>query len=163
MPAKRVPAIAKADLRAVKEAMDPPNLSLGLSEDTPPPSWLGPAAAAEWVRVLEAVKLHPRWIQRADYQTVAAWCAAVGLLEEATRDIESRGVLIAGRSSADQARGPAGTVKNPSITVALQASAAMRSLGQQLGFNPTARGTLAIGPLEDDRVDDLFDLGGTWS
>jgi P27 family predicted phage terminase small subunit len=162
VPGKRVPAIAKANLAAVEEAMDPPNLSLGLSEDEPPPDWLRPAAARDWVRVLEAVKRHPRWIQRADYQTVAAWCAAVGLLEEATRDIEARGALIAGRSSADQARGPAGTVANPSVRIALQAASALRSLGSQLGFNPTARGTLAIGPLEDDG-DDLFDLGGTWS
>jgi P27 family predicted phage terminase small subunit len=123
---------------------------------------LGPAARAEWVRVLEVVKLHPRWLQRADYQTLAGWCAAVALFQEATADVVARGHLVAGRSSADAVR-PDGArvVKNPSVSVAMAAASAMRSFGQQLGFSPSSRVSIPVGALEDDR-DDLFDLG-TWS
>jgi P27 family predicted phage terminase small subunit len=151
----------RPDLKAIRQVMDAAPLSVGIDPDQEPPSWLAEPARAEWARLMRVCRVRPRWLQEVDVPVVAGWCMAVGLLQEATADVVARGHLIPGRSKSDASRG----VANPSVRIALQASSALRSFSAQLGFNPSSRASIPIGPLEDPDADDLFDLGdgSPWS
>jgi P27 family predicted phage terminase small subunit len=73
----------------------------------------------------------------------------------ASRDVAKRGVLVPGRSSADEARddGPA-LVKNPAVQIVRDTQAALHAWVVQLGFSPDARGRANLGALDDDHDED---------
>ena len=80
-------------------------------------------------------------------------------MREAQEDIAKRGVMIRARSKADQARGSAGLVKNPSVSVLRGALADLRQLGAQLGLTPMSRDRVDRG-LDEGDSDDLNELLG---
>ena len=98
-----------------------------------------------------------RWLQHTDSAALAAYCAAFTTFVAATQDVARRGVVIAGRSSADAARGEDGVVRNPAVSIARDASVLMRQWAVQLGFTPDARGRANLGALDPYDVDDPED------
>ncbi|MCA1707905.1 MAG: P27 family phage terminase small subunit, partial [Actinobacteria bacterium] len=77
------------------------------------------------------------------------YCVSWATYEAAAQDIAERGVIVPGRSSADEARGV--LVKNPSVQVARDASASLLRWCRELGFTPDARGRIDVKELTGDR------------
>lgn len=157
MPAPRV----AARLRAVPPP-DPgrvPAVALGADPETAPARWLPRPARAHWRRVIRSAnRVRPLHVQVLDLDVVAAYCFWLWVLEEAGGDVVDRGVLVAGRSSADEARGEDRLVKNRSISVAREATDQLRHLAVELGLSPRSRHGLSLGPVDQPTLgDDLWD------
>lgn len=132
------------------------NLSVGIG--TPrPPRHLPPAARKEWRRVVKACAPHGIWLQHTDLRILEAWCVWSSVWDDAVLALATDGILIAGRSSADKARGA--QVKHPAVAVLRAATTELRALSQRLGFDPDSRTKIGIGPADDDgkSADDPFD------
>jgi P27 family predicted phage terminase small subunit len=153
VPAKRL----RPDLKAVRAALDPEPLSLGLDPNTEPPDWLPEVWKAEWRRVMEFSRTRPRWLTAADVEIIAGYCATVAIYRQAIADLSERGLTVPGRGRSDKARGPNGVVRNPSAMLARESGSQMLKFAQQLGFTPQARSSVAIGPAEVPESD-LFDV-----
>ena len=124
-----------------------PNLGGGLG--TPDaPSWMDRAAKREWRRAVRACADYPTWLQEVDRAALTAYCVAWSTFLQASQDLAERGVLVAGRSSADEARDA--LVKNPSVQIARDAQEQLRRWAQQLGFTPDARSKVDLGQRETD-------------
>lgn len=120
-----------------------------LSNTPDPPEWLSAAARAEWERVVKVCGRYDGWLQEVDRAALTAYCMAWSTFAAASKDVATRGVLVPGRSSADEARGV--LVKNPAAQVAREASVALLRWCKELGFSPDARGRLDVNRLTDDR------------
>lgn len=113
--------------------------TVGLDPDDRPPAWLPAEGEREWRRIVAACcAAHPRWLQQTDRAALAAYASAWATFVAASRDVAKRGPLVAGRSSADDARGEEGPalVRNPAVAVARDASVLLRVLGGAAGVQP---------------------------
>ena len=104
-----------------------------------PPEWLSQDAKAEYRRIVKAVR-HSDDLQAIDRAALIGYCEAWAMFKAATADVTARGHLVPGRSSADDARGDAGMVKNPSVQIMRDAQTQMRAWAKELGFTPQSRG-----------------------
>jgi len=113
-----------------------------------PPSWLSKAAKAEW-RNVATIMVERGHLTMADLGTLAAYCNAVGLLIDTTRQIEAEGIVI------DTKNGPR---KHPAISVQGQARDQVRRLAAELGLTPISRSRPAVRDTKNDDDEDLSPL-----
>ena len=126
-----------------------PIANLGGGLGTPdPPKWMDRDAKAEWRRAVKACEDWPTWLQEVDRAALTAYCVSWSTFLAAAQDLAERGPLVAGRSSADEARDA--LVKNPSVQIARDAQDQLRRWARELGFTPDARGRIEVGARETD-------------
>ncbi|MFF3876006.1 phage terminase small subunit P27 family [Streptomyces sp. NPDC001978] len=155
MPAARKPlyAVAEAARQQRQTAV-----GVGLDwEDVP--EQLPEAGRAEWQHLAVQHAAYPQRLRETDRAAVIAYCTWFAAFDAACRDIAERGTLVAGRSSADEARGSAGLVKNPSVAAMRDASQQLRYWARELGLTPDSRARqgLQIEQPEDDDPDGIWD------
>ena len=103
------------------------------------PKWLPRAAKNLWNELapqLERIGL----LTAADGQTFASLCLHWSLMREAAEDIAKRGTLV------PSAREDGAMVKNPSLQVLRENSAAFRGYAQAFGLDPQARSRISLPP-----------------
>ena len=145
-----MPARRNTNALRLMRGEDPqPTANLGGGLGTPdPPRWMDTAARAEWRRVVRACEDWPTWLQEIDRSALTAYCVSWSVFLAAAQDLAERGVLVPGRSSADEARGA--LVKSPSVQIARDAQDQLRRWARELGFTPDARGRVEVGAKESD-------------
>jgi P27 family predicted phage terminase small subunit len=139
-------------LRSVSGAPERPsrNLSVGLDVATPPPAYLDRVGRAEWRRVLRfAAKARPTWIQTADAEALAGYCATFAAWTKAAAELADERITTEGRSSADRAR----KVRSAAFVAFRQLSAELRGWIAILGFSPDSRGKVDVGDRGDNQDD----------
>lgn len=103
-----------------------------------PPSWLDGEASREWRRIVNYAAAWPDWLVTADRALLAAYCTWWSTFVAAAKDVNDRGAMVPGRSSADQARGdddePA-LVQNRSVAIMREASTQLRLIAGALGLD----------------------------
>jgi P27 family predicted phage terminase small subunit len=140
VPGKRKPAEVR-ELHGSRPR--PPNPELpDLSNSPDAPEWLPDAAKEEWKRLIEVCRRYDGWLQQVDRAALSAYCMSWATYEQAARDVAERGVLVPGRSSADEAAGA--LVKNSALQIARDASISMLRWCKELGFTPDSRGRIDI-------------------
>jgi len=113
-----------------------------------PPTWLDLVGKKEWRRC--GPFLHANGLlTEADIIPFAAYCANVGVMVKALREIKKAGMTIAG------ARGP---VRNPALASFASATNSLRSLAAEFGMTPSSRARMK---LPGDDGEDLNSLLNT--
>lgn len=115
------------------------------------PSDLGPAARAEWERVVPML-WNRRVIEDLDVNVLRAYCQTAALVWECDRQLVNEGlVTLSSRGVPTQ---------NPIVRTRTQLIETMRKLSIELGLTPLARGR--VQPMPEPDVDDPFEaiLGG---
>lgn len=119
-----------------------------MEEFFPAPEWLSDDARKEWDRVLP-VLLERRILTDADLGSLENYCAAIGQVREAQREINKRGILISN---------PRGTKKNPAVTVQSDAMTRARLLAAELGLTPVSRSRPAVRGSSGGEGDDPLNI-----
>lgn len=114
-----------------------------------PPAWLPKAGKAEWKRVCPVLVDERRTLTTADLPTLAAYCAAVAQVQEATTILEAEGFTY---------RGPQGPKKHPAVSIRHDAMTQMRQLGSELGLTPVSRSRPAMRDHDDSEDASGLDL-----
>jgi P27 family predicted phage terminase small subunit len=140
VPGRRKPTKVR-ELHSSRPRPSSPELP-DLSNSPEVPEWLPEAARAEWERLIEVCGRYDGWLQQVDRAALSAYCMSWATYEAAAKDVAERGVLVAGRSSADEAAGV--RVKNPAVQIARDASISMLKWCKELGFTPDSRGRIDI-------------------
>lgn len=155
MPASRKPLYA---ITASERQQRQTAVGLGL-DWTDVPEQLSEAGRAEWQHLARQHASFPQRLRETDRAAVIAYCSWWSAFDAAQRDIAERGALVSGRSSADEARGSAGLVKNPSVAAMRDASQQLRYWARELGLTPDSRARqgLQIEPPEEDDPDGIWD------
>ena len=105
------------------------------------PSWLSPAAVAEWDRVLpELVRMGTA--KAVDATALAAYCEAAALLAQLSELVARVGPLIIGRDGLAH--------KNPAVAQRRDASVEVRMWAREFGLTPAARQPLRIEHIRSD-------------
>ena len=105
------------------------------------PAWLARDAKAEWKRVAP-ILTERRTLTEADLGCLEAYCAAIGLMRAAQRQIDAEGLTMGSR-------------KHPAVAIQSDAMTQARQLAAELGLTPVSRSRPAI---RDDDHDDLAGL-----
>ena len=109
------------------------------------PPELGPAAQAEWNRLvgeLSALKL----LTNFDRAALAAYCGAYALWAEATEAIQKFGAMV---------KSPHGfPIQSPYVSIANRQAEIMMRIAGEFGFTPASRSRIATPGLKEP---DLFD------
>jgi P27 family predicted phage terminase small subunit len=135
----------------------PPSPEAPDLRNTPePPEWLSKAAKHEWARVIEVCSRYDGWLQQVDRAALSAYCNSWATYEAATKNVAERGVLVPGRSSADEVH--EALVKNPAVQIARDTSTTMLKWCKELGFTPDSRGRIDVHRLAS--LSDAHDHGG---
>lgn len=123
------------------------------------PEDLDEVGAMEWARIARALSPFPGRLLETDRAALESYCMWFALWRSAAAEVAKFGVTVAGRSSADAARGEAGVVKNPAIQVMRDAAGQLRYWCRELGFTPDARGRMGLLHEEpfDPNAEDPFD------
>ena len=145
MPARRKPAKVR-ELHSSRPRPLSPELP-DLSNTPEAPEWLPDAAKNEWARVIEVCSRYDGWLQQVDRAALSAYCMSWATYEATAKDVAERGVLVPGRSSADEAAGA--LVKNPAVQIMRDASISLIRWCKELGFSPDSRGRIDIYRLAD--------------
>ena len=155
MPQRRNPTRLKV-LRGEK----PPKPAAGSAPIARPPAprWMPVEARREWNRVLREVAEagRPSWIHALDRAALIAYCMSWSMFHAAARDVAERGILVPGRSSADEV--DRRMVKNPSAQLMRDSAAHLRAWAVQFGFTPDSRARIDLGPLKQlDELEEILD------
>lgn len=112
------------------------------------PPCLSHIEAAEWRRVSK-ILIGQRVLTHGDRSTLIAYCMAYGEMLEASKAIESRGLLVTGANNIEYV--------NPAVRVRTDAQRKLLSLASHFGLTPSTRasikGTSAPEPCEEAKVD----------
>lgn len=101
-----------------------------------PPKWLDAEAKREWRRIVRYASAKPGWLETADRALLAMYCTWWSTFVAAAKDVNERGPLVAGRSSADAAREDGGAlVKNRAVSVMSDATTQLRQIAASLGLS----------------------------
>ena len=111
------------------------------------PAWLGKDAKAEWRRVAP-ILVARRVLTAADLGTLESYCTATGIVREAQRVLNAKGLVI---------DTPAGPKRHPAIGIQNAAMATARQCAAELGLTPYARSRSPVREAPDDE-DELSDL-----
>lgn len=116
------------------------------------PNGLGPAAAAEWRRVVKDLA-HAGVLAEVDRGILTAYVTAWAHMMEAEAELRKNGVVILNREKLP--------VKNPAWQVYREANRTMIGAARELYLTPTARLRIPLAPgsagVSDDDDDDAFD------
>lgn len=100
------------------------------------PPWLSKEAKAEWRRVAPILVMERRTLTEGDLSTLAAYCLAVGQLQESSRILASEGLTF---------KTEAGIPKpHPAAKLRTDAMTQIRQLGVELGLTPVSRSRPAL-------------------
>lgn len=99
------------------------------------PSWLPKSAKAEWRRVVPELS-RLGMLAKVDRASLAAYCQAVAMLEDAQRALDVDGLVIDGSHG--------GKVKNPAATVVKEAASTIRGFAAEFGLTPASRSRLVV-------------------
>lgn len=100
------------------------------------PPWLSKEAKAEWRRVTPILVKERRTLTEADLSTLAAYCVAVGQLQEASLILATDGLTF---------KTEAGIPKpHPAAKLRTDAMTQIRQLGVELGLTPVSRSRPAM-------------------
>lgn len=115
----------------------PQDVTAGTMDKVPPtPSWLSKEAKAEWRRVAPILVMERRTLTEGDLSTLAAYCLAVGQLQESSRILASEGLTF---------KTEAGIPKpHPAAKLRTDAMTQIRQLGVELGLTPVSRSRPAL-------------------
>lgn len=115
-----------------------------------PPRWLSKAARKEWrriVKVLDGLGI----LTNADVDTLAVYCDAVVRYAEASKIIETEGMVV---------QTERGSKQHPAVLAQQKYAGIMARCAAQLGLEPSARAALAVKLAKDagpkDRFEELF-------
>lgn len=115
-----------------------------------PPKWLSKAARKEWrriVKVLDGLGI----LTNADVDTLAVYCDAVVRYAEASKIIETEGMVIETER---------GLKQHPAVVAQQKYAGIMARCAAQLGLEPSARAALAAKLAKEsqpaDRFEELF-------
>lgn len=98
---------------------------------------VGAAGVTEWERLARTFRAEPGRFTEGDRAALSAYCTFWADFIDADRDIQERGGMVPGRSSADEASDR--LVKNPSVAAKREASQQLRLWAVQLGLTPGSR------------------------
>ncbi|MEP9348546.1 phage terminase small subunit P27 family [Xanthobacter sp. KR7-225] len=112
------------------------------------PAWLSKDAKAEWRRVCPILVNERRTLSEADLPTLAAYCAAVGQVQEASRILAKEGLTYSSDSGMPK--------KHPAVGIRHDAMTQVRQLGGELGLTPVSRSRPAMRDSHDP--EDASDL-----
>lgn len=107
------------------------------------PAWLAKDAKAEWRRVAP-ILAERKTLTEADLGCLEAYCAAIGLMRAAQREIDEHGLTIGSR-------------KHPAVAIQSDAMTQARQLAAELGLTPVSRSRPAV--RDDDAAQDLSWMG----
>lgn len=113
----------------------------------PAPAWLSDDARSEWKRVCPILVKERRTLTVADLPTLAAYCTAVGQVQEASRILGREGLTFMSEH---------GPRKHPAVSIRNDAMTQMRQLGGELGLTPVSRSRPAM--RDEDDSEDASDL-----
>ncbi len=113
-----------------------------------PPAHLSPEAKAEWKRIVPKLK-KLGLLTLVDRATLAAYCNACGMLVQADKVLNAKGLTYRARSGLIKTR--------PEVKIAEQARKDIKNIGAQFGLSPSARAGLSVDPsMGDEEEDWLF-------
>jgi P27 family predicted phage terminase small subunit len=104
------------------------------------PDYLTDESAAVWTRTCDALRSMGT-LSPADVDTIAAFVQAVADLRWAVATMATEGRMTEGASGMKR--------KHPAVGIAHDAALRIRSLGSDLGLNPTARQRITVKPKDD--------------
>ncbi|MFG1202888.1 phage terminase small subunit P27 family [Xanthobacter aminoxidans] len=101
-----------------------------LNRAPPAPAWLSTVAKGEWRRACRILMEERRTLTAADLPTLAAYCAAVAQVQEATQILAREGLTFSG---------PQGPKRHPAVGIRHDGMTQVRQLGGELGLTPMSR------------------------
>jgi P27 family predicted phage terminase small subunit len=111
------------------------------------PEWLTPEAKVVWRRVAKHLDEMGVY-SSADSDVIVSYVHAVVNYQNATKAVESMGLLIEGRRD--------GLVTNPAVRIQRDAATLIRMLASELGLTPSSRSRLSVEEATADAGDDLL-------
>jgi P27 family predicted phage terminase small subunit len=104
------------------------------------PAALDESGLAEWRRLAAEFESDPGRFREGDRAGLEAYCSYFSDFLAASYAIQSQGLTVPGRSSADAGR----QVKNPAVAMKREASQQLRLWARELGLTPNARAQMKI-------------------
>ncbi|MBN9437034.1 phage terminase small subunit P27 family [Bosea sp. (in: a-proteobacteria)] len=111
-----------------------------------PPSYLSKDAKAEWRRVAPILSDERKVLTLADLAALENYVIAVATMQQAHRELQATGLLIAGK-------------RNPVSTILLQAQQQQLRAAGELGLTPSARSRANMIGSDDDDDDNPLTIG----
>lgn len=115
-----------------------------LQEVPAPPNWLCRDGKAEWRRVGPVMIKERQILTVPDMAQLANYCAAIGLVAQASRLITKEGIIF---------KSPGGPKKHPAVSIRAEAMTQARQLAAELGLTPMSRSRK---PLQEKKDDDAW-------
>ena len=117
------------------------NTELHLTE-SPPATLTGHAARERWTLTIHDLEAEGRKLPRSNEGVLIGYASAFQLLADCDEGLKTDGLLIDG--------GRDGKRRHPALAGKLQALAAIRGFGVQLGLSPTSAKGLPVPPVDPE-------------
>jgi len=111
-----------------------------------PPSYLSKEAKAEWRRVAPILVRERKVLTVADLAALENYVIAVATMQQAHREIQVSGLVIAGK-------------RNPASTILMQAQQQQLRAAGELGLTPAARSRASVMEAAEDDEDNPLIIG----